>query len=39
MVALRLLLGACEAGLFPCAVYTISQWYTRGNIFFDLIMA
>ncbi|KAJ5414667.1 hypothetical protein N7509_001294 [Penicillium cosmopolitanum] len=32
MVALRLLLGAFEAGLFPGAVYTISQWYTRADI-------
>lgn len=29
MVVLRLLLGLTEAGLFPGAVYTISQWYTR----------
>lgn len=29
MVVLRLLLGVTEAGLFPGAVYTISQWYTR----------
>lgn len=38
MVALRLLLGICEAGLFPGAVYTISQWYTRGTVFFKRII-
>lgn len=34
MIALRLLLGITEAGLFPGGVYpggvyVISQWYTR----------
>lgn len=38
MVALRLLLGAFEAGLFPGAVYTISQWYTRGKKPFGAFM-
>lgn len=39
MVALRLLLGICEAGLFPGAVYTISQWYTRGTVLFSRSIA
>ncbi|KAH0836099.1 phthalate transporter [Fonsecaea pedrosoi] len=29
MIPLRLILGAFEAGMFPCAAYMLSSWYTR----------
>ena len=29
MLALRVVLGILEAGLFPGAVYLLSLWYTR----------
>lgn len=30
-LVMRLLLGACEAGLFPCLTFFISTVYTRGS--------
>lgn len=29
MIPLRLILGAFEAGMFPCSAYMLSSWYTR----------
>lgn len=29
MVALRVILGALDAGFFPSCVYLLSTWYTR----------
>lgn len=31
-LAVRLLLGFAEAGYIPGAVYTLSTWYTRGEL-------
>lgn len=29
LVALRVVLGACEAGFYPASIYLLSTWYTR----------
>ncbi|KEF54183.1 uncharacterized protein A1O9_09978 [Exophiala aquamarina CBS 119918] len=33
MIALRVLLGVVEAGLFPGAIYLLSLWYTRYQVY------